>query len=110
MPLLERVCWNCNLPVSADNIYKLKTLCQCTRCVHCKQMSDDMCDPTCVTQLPPPVIPVSVEWIDMAQERLRTIEVQVAAPQRVETPVPMAQPMPTVTSYTEEARLVLGHG
>jgi hypothetical protein len=110
MPLKERVCWTCNLPVDKDNVYKIATICQCVRCVHCRQLVEDKCDLTCVTQVPiPPVIDTTSlpEWVSQARNRWQSI-INPASTPPVPPSVASPVPMPATPDYATTARVVLG--
>ena len=84
MPLNERICWNCNLPVVKENVYAIPTLCQCTRYKCCHQLRDDGHAPDCkksTREVPPSApqssvpVPADMEqWIRDTQERLARLQ------------------------------------
>jgi hypothetical protein len=115
MPLLERVCWSCSLPVDKDNIYKIPTICQCAgRYTCCHQHQDDGHDPQCETRKRPPVPPRGTTatppdmeaWIHDTQERLARMvggqQEPLPAPVLIPTPIPdivvRAEPSPPLTN------------
>lgn len=113
MPLPERICWNCNLPVDKENVYKIPTLCQCVRSKCCRQHVDDGHSPDCETKKKPVVPPQGTqatsinmdEWIRETQERLARLSGQGQGP--IEMPAsptfePVFDPISIVPTPTRQ--------